>query len=117
MAAMDVEKTIEFLLEHQATFAVQLQQLTESQRQLAESQRQTDAQSRVQQQQIGSLVSIVTDLAEEQRRFEQKTDERFREVAKKFEEVGEKFEEVGEKINVLVRVVDDVVRRSGRNKQ
>lgn len=92
---MDIERTLEFILEHHARFAVELDQLKDRHKELSASVERLNgaveglqAVAQAQQGQISRILGITEVLAESQRH----TDER---------------------LNALIKVVDDLVRRNG----
>lgn len=99
---MDLEKTVEFILQHQAQFAAEMDQLKDRHKEFAAELNQlkdrhkelsdsVDALRLVvqsQQVQISQIMSLTQVLTESQRH----TDER---------------------LNALIKVVDDLVRRNG----
>lgn len=117
---MDVEKTIEFLLDHQARFAADIEVMKDEQRELRNSL--VALQNSVaglqisvaglqdsvhvlgdavmnQQRQIGDIISVTRQVA-------LSTQEALREQA-------EAQRRTEENLNALIKVVDDVVRRDG----
>ena len=110
---MDIEKTIQFILEQQAHSPAQQQQFLEEFREglrtvtgvvhhVAQLQARQQEQIGSQQQQIGGLTQIVGKLAERQSH----TDEVVAQVA-------EALRHTDERLNALIKVVDDLVRRDG----
>ena len=103
---MDVEKTMQFVLDQQAQLVVSVQKLGEAHAVLAaDMQRLQGAQAR-QQEMIGQVVSIVRDLAIAHRDLAESTDRRFRELA-------DKVQDVTDNLNALIKIVDELIRRDG----
>lgn len=103
MAPMDIEKTMQFILEQQAQtgvrldqVTVRLDQLTAAHQRLAEDQLELARLQSQQQGMIGSLVTIVGELAQTQKRTDQRVND------------------LTENMKGLIKVVDDLVRRDGR---
>jgi methyl-accepting chemotaxis protein len=124
---MDVEKTIEFLLEHQARFAADLDVMKDEQRDLRSSlvalqDSVAGLQESVaglrdsvhglsdavmnQQRQIGEIIGATKQLA-------LVTQEALREQARELLAVNQAQRRTEENLNALIKVVDDVVRRDG----
>jgi len=94
---MDVEKTIQFLLEHHARFSAEIQELRASTADLERASRRHDSQIAENASHISQLTTICEDLARGQiglRDAQRATDER---------------------LNALIKIVDEIVRgRNGR---
>lgn len=96
---MDIEKTIQFILDMQAKHEAALQRTDER---------------------IKTLVDVSLSLAhnletlsqETDRRFRE-TDQRFRETDERFRETEQRFRETDFKLNALIETVDKLVRRNG----
>ncbi len=102
---MEVEKTIEFILEQQAQLVVRLDQLTEVHQRLAQNQLGlSEIQSR-QQEMINAVITVVGQLANEQRNFVQD-----------LRELREAQQQTQQNLNALIKVVDDLIRRDGRRR-
>lgn len=99
---MDPEKTIQFILEHQAQFAVQFQDLTGVVHRVAELQAHQQEEIGDLYQQIGGLNQIVSRLAEDQRGLVQAQ-----------RELTESQRHTDERFHALIKIVDDLVRRDG----
>ena len=84
----DFEKIMEFILEQQAKFAVDIQQLRESQARLEAAQERTDGMVR-------NLVDVCMSLAHH------------------VERLGQALSETADKLNGLIDVVDKLARRDG----
>jgi FtsZ-binding cell division protein ZapB len=108
---MDVERTIEFILQHQAHFAAEMEQLKERHKEFSAEMHQLKERHvelhnsvealtvvvRNQQEQITPLLSVTEVLARNQAALvesQRHTDER---------------------LNALIKVVDDLVRRDGQH--
>ncbi|MGH9327256.1 MAG: hypothetical protein ACRD2B_11325 [Terriglobia bacterium] len=91
---MDVEKTIQFILETQAKHEIALQQSDER---FAHFREETEERFR-------SLVDVCMSLT----RHGEETDRRFRET-------DERFRETDYKLNALIDAVDKLVKRNGRH--
>jgi chromosome segregation ATPase len=117
---MDVEKTIEFLLEHEARFAADMEVMKEEQRELRNSlvalqdsvvalQHSVHGLSDAvmnQQRQIGEISGATKQLA-------LVTQEALREQARELLAVKQAQRRTEENLNALIKVVDHVVRRDG----
>lgn len=109
---VDVEKTVHFILDQQAQFAVGMQQLREAHealtgevRRVAQNQLALAESQGRQQEMIGQSVTIVRQLAENQ----QRTDQRVKELA-------ESQHHTDQNLNALIKTVDELIRRDGRNR-
>ncbi|MGH9325618.1 MAG: hypothetical protein ACRD2B_02855 [Terriglobia bacterium] len=96
---MDVEKTMQFILEMQAKHEVTIQQILETQAQHRTAIRQSDEQFA---------------------RFREQTEERFRNLvdvclslARHGEETDRRFRETDYKLNALIDTVDKLIKRNG----
>ncbi len=89
---MDIEKTMQFILETQAKHEVTIQQIL-----------QTQAQH---EQRFSTLVDVCMSLTTNLQRLGEETDRRFRET-------DERFRETDAKLNALIDTVDKLVRRNG----
>jgi len=108
---MDVEKTIEFLLAHQARFSADMDQLKELQKVHEERfAKQEDGLAKLTEQ-----VDLLT------RVFIKSREEQFQVInalGRKIEAVAERVDQTTENVNALVKVVDGLVGRSnGGHKQ
>lgn len=107
MSAMDVEKTIEFILEQQAQFqaqvATRMQQQAEAQTALEANQNRLAQLQLRQQEMIGNLATVVGGLAEHVGGLTERVDRLF-----------EAQERTENNLNALIKVVDDLVRRNGK---
>jgi molecular chaperone GrpE (heat shock protein) len=104
---MDVDRTIELLLENQARFDARLGALTE-------------VQSR-NQQMIGQLAGVVGKLAAVQQRandnleeLRRRTEEEQQRAQAAERRLEEKLENLTDNMNALVKTVDELIRRDGR---
>ena len=103
---MDIEKTIQFILEQQAHFWSGLQQEREANaaahaaleaglQRVAQNQLELSQLQRQQQEIIGGLTLVVRELAEGQR------------------ELREAQQQTTQNLNALIKTVDDLIRRDG----
>jgi len=104
---MDVDKTIEFLLENQARFDAQLSRLFETQSH--------------QQEMIGQLAGVVSQLAVVQQRandnleeLRRRTEEEQQRAQAAERRLDEKLENLTDNMNALIKTIDDLIRRDGR---
>ncbi len=111
MAAMDAEETIKFLLgnqarmaEHQQRMDAQLQSLAGYLERVARVQAEMVERESRRDEAISGLVVIVGELASQHRELELSTTRRFRELE-------ERVKETTETLNVLIKTVDDLIRR------
>ncbi len=124
---MDVEGTMQFLLEQQAGLSVRLEQLTARVEQLTESH-ELLARSQLQQQEaLGQVIGVVQDLAIAHQQLAEGTERRFGELADALRQTNERVQTLTERVqtltervqtltenmNALIRVVDGLVRRGG----
>ncbi len=93
---MDVEKTIQFILESQAKHEVTIQAILETQIKHEERFR--------------TLVDVGMSLAANLERLGEETDRRFRELS---EETNRRFQETDYKLNSLIDTIDKLVKRNG----
>ena len=93
------------IIEQQAAFA-------EQQTALAENQRKSDERQRRNEEGIAALLTIAEIHEQEINKMNERTDQRFAEVAKRFQEIGEKAAETDERINALVNVVERYISRN-----
>ena len=110
---MDVEKTIEFLLENQARFQIELDQLRELTGQIARQQlTHTDQFAGFRQEMSAILLALAQaqkDAAARTAAFEQETrawEQRHR----------ERMDGIDERLNALIQIVDGVIRRDSDGK-
>jgi len=101
---MDVERTMEFILEQQAKFWAGLQEMKEQQAAMQK------AQAAVQKDQA-DLRSVVMRLAEHQLGLAQHFDQFQQETRAALVAVAEAQRHTDERLNALITVVDGVVRR------
>jgi len=113
--AKQAQRTIDFILQQQAQFTTDMQQMREAQ---AESDRRWDQRWGRTEESIRALLSIaeihqqeITSLGEAQA----ETDRQMRETAERFKETGERFKETDERINALINAVEEIIakRRNG----
>ena len=90
---MDVERTMEFILESQAAFAANLARLEQKQEQLEGI--------------VGRVVGICETLTSAQVRFQNNLEQ----LTSSVRVLAEKQSSTDERLNALIRIVDDVVRR------
>jgi hypothetical protein len=95
----DFEKIMEFILEQQAKFAVDIQQLRESQARLEAAQERTDGMVR-------NLVDVCMSLANH-------VEESDRRVDRFIAATEERSKEADQRLNALIDIVDKLVRRNG----
>ena len=91
----DFEKIMEFILEQQAKFAVDIQQLRESQARLEAAQERTDGMVR-------NLVDVCMSLAHHVERLDQA-----------LSETAQTLSETADKLNGLIDIIDKLARRNG----
>ncbi len=104
---MDVEKTVQFILDQQAAFASGLEQLRENQATFASGLEQLREQqatfaTEVRQNYLG--------LVEVQTRQQTMINQLIGTVG----QLTEKVQDIADKLDALIKVVDDLVRRDGR---
>lgn len=95
---MDVDKTIEFLLEQQARFDARMDRLAK------EHTRHREL--------TGQLIGIMSQVGAAQR----KTEEKLQVLSGKVETLSDKVDSVSDNMNALIKVVDGLVRRNGKRK-
>jgi hypothetical protein len=109
------QRTIDFILQQQAQFTADMQQMREAQ---AEADRRWDQRWGRTEESIRALLSIaeihqqeISSLGEAQA----ETDRQMRETAERFKETGERFKETDEKLNALIDTVERIIseRRNG----
>ena len=115
---MDVEKTIEFLLQSQAQQEANLGSLTGLMRDLALAQMRT--QERVQelallQREHSTSLDKLRELQGEHSTSLDKIREHIQELALLQREHSESLKQTRENLDALIRVVDEIVRRNGRH--
>ena len=113
---MDVEKTMEFILEHLAQASVRLDQITARLDQvtanvnkLAEVQVLRAQVLDQHEDRLNRITEILRELAESQ----QRTEKELRESIQAREEAGRHTDA---RLNALIKVVDDMIRRDGRRR-
>ncbi len=117
---MDVEKTMQFILEQQAQFWAGLQQTREAndaghaafqseQRRLGQHQSQLVETQARQQVMLNDLISVVGQLPAHQKTFAEQT-------AAAQQRTEEKLQDVTNNLNALIKIVDDLVRRDGQQR-
>ncbi len=95
---MDVEKTVEFLVNQQAQLHV-------------EQQRQAENHTRLQEL-VHNLVGVVSQLATEQRQFQKEVRQSQKELRQSLKELSQAQIKTEEKLRALIQVV----RRNGRRR-
>ncbi len=96
---MNVEQTIQFILEHQAQHAVEIQELREQVKALTGSIMTIVQVQNGQQGMIGSLIAAMNELADNQKALQE----------------GQRT--TRENLNALIKIVDELIRRDGRPPQ
>lgn len=104
---MDVEKTIQFMIEQQARFDTQLSRLVDVQIGL------TETQSR-QQGMIGQLTDVVGQLAQVQKHTNHELEELRRRTEEADRRLDEKLEQLTGNVNALIKMMDEWIRGDGR---
>jgi len=119
MTPEQLQRTMEFIVEHQAKFEVEIQQLFESQREL----READERVRESQATLTAAMVRLTEIIEEneernEKRFE-RIDEKFVKLAEAQKAAQEQIRETNERLNALIHIVEDhiVRRRNGRRRR
>lgn len=92
---MDIERTLEFIVQHQARFAVELDQLKDRHKELSDSVDALKVVVQSQQVHISQIISLTETLARSQTALT------------------ESQRHTDERLNALIKVVDDLVRRNG----
>jgi septal ring factor EnvC (AmiA/AmiB activator) len=94
---MDVEGTIQFILQSQAQMEANVGRHEEMMAALTKAQERTETT-------VNKVSAAILDLTEVMRRMKTETDERFRQLA-------EDQQQTRENVNALVRTVDGLIRR------
>lgn len=100
---MDVEKTIEFILEQQAQLVVRVQQLGEAQANLAAGMMR-------QEEIVNQVILVVGQLAAAERN----TQQQLQELVAAQRRTDEKLQGVAENLNALIQVIQKLIHRDGR---
>lgn len=109
MTPEEVERRMEFIIEHQAQFAVRLDRLLEANQRLSDShallwQAETNLNGA-----LGRLTEVVQDLAQAQRRTDEQlrtTIEQLRATDQQLRRTDEQLKETDDRLNALITVVD-----------
>ncbi len=104
---MDVEKTMQFILDQQAQFWASLQQMREAE---AAAHAALETEQKRQQEVLGGVIAVVAQLATGQQvlvEAQKRTEERVQELSAR-------VQDVTDNMNALIKVVDDLVRRDGQ---
>ena len=115
---MDVEKTIEFLLQSHAQQEANLGSLTGSMRELTSVVRELAlAQVRTEErvQELTLLQREHSDVVRELALAQVRTEERVQELAVLQRDHSESLKQTRENLDALIRVVDELARRNGRH--
>jgi septal ring factor EnvC (AmiA/AmiB activator) len=103
---MDVEGTIQFILQSQAQMEANIGRHEEMIAALAQAHERTEAT-------VNKVVASILDLTEVMRRSKIEMDERFRETDEMIRQLAEDRDQTRENVNALVRTVDGLIRRDG----
>ncbi len=113
---MDVEKTIEFLLDHHARFAADLDLLKERQDRFDREQQQLKETVTEVAKSVAALAKSVTVMELSVNRLIDVVAENSRQIAENSQQVKgltQKQSQTDENLNALIKVVDDLIRRDG----
>ncbi|MGH9470874.1 MAG: hypothetical protein ACRD1N_11105 [Terriglobia bacterium] len=103
---MDLEKTVQFMVEQQAEFWADIRALEARQ---AETARLADEN----RERIGQLVGVCTSLAQHVGTLAQHAEDTDRRIHDFAEETNRRFQETDYKLNALIETVDKLTRRNG----
>ncbi len=103
---MDVEKTIQFLVENQANFDARMARLAEMQVTLAQVQSHDHDM-------IVALTGVVRELADAQKHSDAALTEERRRAQAAEQDLREDLDRVSNNVDALVKVVDEWIRRNG----
>ena len=104
-----LEKTIEFILNNQAQFYADLQQVQETNKQLQELHKYSTKRIGTLERVSLNLYNLSVEqgkLVGELREAQQETDRRFRETDERFKEIGEQFKETDERLNIVILMAE-----------
>ena len=107
MSEEEMNRKMEFIIEQQAQFTVDIQLLRES---LAEETKARQEQFNKQSESIAGLISIMGHLAESQRSMK----EDLKSLKDDVKALQEQFRETGERLNIFINVVERYISE-GRN--
>ncbi|MBI3278255.1 MAG: hypothetical protein HYZ57_00265 [Acidobacteria bacterium] len=111
---MDVDKTIEFILDNQARFSVALQQLAETQIAQAKRLDRMEEVDRRLGERIDLLAAAMMGLTENVERLTKhadETDRRMKETDERMKETDQRMRATDERLNALIQAVHDLIRR------
>ena len=108
---MDVERTMEFILDQQAKFWAAVQEMREQQAAMQKDRAAMQKDQAAMQQDHADLRSLVVRLAEHQLGLAQHFDQFQQETRAALVAVAEAQQHTDERLNALIAVVDGVVRR------
>jgi uncharacterized coiled-coil DUF342 family protein len=97
-----LQKTIEFILENQAQFYADLQQIQETQK---EAEKRVNVLERVCLNLYNTMIEEGKHIAE-LREAQQETDARFKETGARFKETDERFRETDERLNAVILMAE-----------
>jgi septal ring factor EnvC (AmiA/AmiB activator) len=112
MTPEQMQRTMEFIVEQQAKFATDLQQLFESDNRLREQQATLTAA-------LVRLAELHEDLEKETNERFKKTDKLFAEVARAQKATDARLSQTDERLNIFINVVEEqlVRRRNGKKRR
>ncbi len=110
---MDIERTMQFILEQQAKFTVDVGNLERSVQHLSDAQAETDGR-------IRTLVDVNLSLASHVGEIDQRLGQFIEVTQERFAATDQKFRETDQKLNTLIDTVDRHIRwhaehNGGRN--
>ena len=112
MSAMDVEKTMQFILDAQAATSVQLDRLTEI---VAGNHASQAARNAELSTQIAAQKDHLDQFSNLMMTWVERHDKRMDQLAERQNRTDEKVAQTTENLNALIKVVDGLVRRDNGN--
>ncbi len=101
---MDLERTMQFIVENQAAHAARMDALEQEDKRLSAKLDQLTSV-------VATVVLVQKSFIEEMRTYQQKTDEQIRVLGEKIDALAERVNETTENVNALIKVVDGIIRQ------
>ena len=110
---MDLEKAMQFILEHEVRLAARTDMIAEMVKELTATSKKHDEQIAKHDEQIGRLTDLVGRLAQAEIRLVERMDHYSEEADRRFRELAESHVHSDRRLDALIDVVDKLTRRNG----